>query len=87
MLWKRSKVDGSALLVPQQIPATHEKQRPWEQAEKPDGDPGIPAVDCCSMPSGAAAAPLITDHSLIGAAVSVPDVGGSIWARSHTETV
>ena len=39
------------------------------------------------MPPGAAAAPLITDHSLIGAAVSVPDVGGSIWARSHYETV
>ena len=76
MLWKRSEGNGSALHVRQQIPVTHEKQGPSDQAEKPDGDPCNPAGDCCFMPPGAAAALLITDHSLLGAAVSVPDIHG-----------
>ena len=52
--------EGSALLVQKQIPATHEKQGPSDQAKKPDGDPDFSAGDCCSMPPGAAAGFLIT---------------------------
>jgi len=62
VLWKRSEEEGSALLVQKQIPATHEKQGPSDQAKKPDGDPDFPAGDCCSMPPGAAAALLITRY-------------------------
>ena len=81
MLWKRSEGNGSALHVRQQIPVTHEKQGPSDQAEKPDGDPGFPAGDCCFMPPGAVATPLIIDLSLLGPAVSVPDIHGSAGTR------
>jgi hypothetical protein len=61
VLWKRSELDGLALLVSQVIPATHEQQGPSDQAEKPDDDLSFPAGDCCSMPPGAAAASLIQE--------------------------
>ena len=74
MLWERLEGDGLALHVWQQIPETHEQQKPSDQTEKPDSYPGFPAGNYCHMPPGVAAARLITNLSLLKAAVSVPDI-------------
>ena len=57
------------------------EQKNTRPSRETDGNPGFPASDCCSMSPGAVAALLITDHSLIGAAVSIPPIRGSAGTR------